>query len=104
MNPLMPTKSRKSRNSLEILMIIHQPELLKQDDNTIVFSKIEMRHPSVNIPEYLWYKVPDHYAQYLSLQSDAFLIPGLLAGMHFQEDIVVRGAVSPRLAYHLDEY
>lgn len=85
-------------------MIIHQPEMLKQNDQTIVFSKIEMRHHPINFPEYLWYKVPDHYTQYLSLQSDAFLIPGILAGMHFQEAIEVRGVVSPRLAYHMDEY
>jgi hypothetical protein len=85
-------------------MIIHQPEMVKHNDQTIVFSKIEMRHPPVNFPEFLWYKVPDRYAQYLSLQSDAFLIPGLLAGMHFQEDIEVRGTISPKLAYHLDEY
>jgi hypothetical protein len=85
-------------------MIIHQPEMLRQDNQTIVFSKIEMRHHSANFPEYLWYKVPEHYTQYLSLQSDAFLIPGLLAGMHFKEAIEVRGAVSPKLAYHLDEY
>ena len=85
-------------------MIIHQPEIVKQDDHTIVFAKIEMRHPTKSLPEYLWYKVPSHYEQYLSLHSDAFLVPGLLAGMHFQEAIQVRGAISPRLAYHLDEY
>jgi hypothetical protein len=85
-------------------MIIHQPELLKRDDNTIVYSKIEMRYPTENYPDFLWYRVPDRFAQHLSLQSDAFLLPGLLAGMYFQEDIEVRGAVSPRLAYNLDEY
>jgi hypothetical protein len=85
-------------------MIIHEPDLFKKDDHTIIFSRIEMCHPTVNFPEYLWYKVPDRYAQYLSLQSDAFLIPGLLAGMYFHEDIEVCGTVSPRLAYHLNEY
>ncbi len=85
-------------------MIIHEPELLKLDDQTIVFSRIEMRHPSVNFPESLWYRVPDRFSQYLSLQSDPFLIPGLLGGMHFLEDIEIRGKVSPRLAYNLNEY
>jgi hypothetical protein len=85
-------------------MIIHQPEMLKRDGHTILFSKIEMRHPPVNFPEYLWYRVPDSYSQYFSFQSDAFLVPGLLAGMYFKEDIKVRGTVSPKLAYHLDEY
>jgi hypothetical protein len=40
----------------------------------------------------------------LSLQSDAFLIPGLLASVHFQEDIEIRGTISPRLAQNLNEY
>ena len=85
-------------------MIIHEPEFLKKDDHTIVFSRIEMRHPIVNFPDALWYRVPDRFSQYLSTQSDAFLIPGLLAGMYFQEDIEIRGTVSPRLAYNLNEY
>jgi hypothetical protein len=85
-------------------MIIHQPELLKHNDQTIIFSKIETRQRRENLPDYLWYRVPDNFSHYLSLQSDAFLIPGLLAGMHFQEDIEVRGMVSPKLAYQIDEY
>ena len=85
-------------------MIIHQPELLKRDDHTIVYSKIELLKPRENFPDYLWYRIPDRFADHISLQSDPFLIPGLLAGMHFQEDIEVRGTVSPRLAYHLSEF
>lgn len=85
-------------------MIIHEPELIKHSDHTFFYSKIELRHPPTNFPEYLWYKVPDSFSKYLSPQSDAFLIPGLLAGMHYQEDIEVRGTVSPRLAYNLAEY
>ena len=85
-------------------MIIHQPELLRKDDHTIVWSRIELAVKQENFPNYLWYRVPDRYAEYLSLQSDAFLVPGLIAGMQFGENIEVRGVVSPKLAYHLDEY
>jgi hypothetical protein len=85
-------------------MIIHQPEIIHKNRHTIVWSKIELAVKQDNFPEYLWYRVPDQYAGYLSLQSDAFLIPGLLAGMHFKENIEVRGVVSPKLAYHLEEY
>jgi hypothetical protein len=85
-------------------MIIHQPEIVEHNDHTIIYSKVELRRPRENFPDYLWFRVPNQFAQHLSLQSDAFLIPGLLAGMHFQEDIEVRGTVSPRLAYHLSEY
>jgi len=85
-------------------MIIHQPETLRRDGHTIVWSKIELAEKHNNFPEYLWYRVPDRFAEYISPQSDAFLVPGLLAGMYFGEDIEVRGVVSPRLAYRLAEY
>jgi hypothetical protein len=85
-------------------MIIHQPEMFKRDGNTIIYAKIEMNQPRDHFPEYLWYRVPEHFTHNLSMQSDAFLIPGLIGGMHFKEDIEVRGSVSPKLAYNLDEY
>jgi len=85
-------------------MIIHQPELLMRDGDAIVHARIEMKQSRENIPDHLWYRVPEQFSQHLSLQGDAFLIPGLLAGMHFQEDIEMRGTVSPRLAYNLEEY
>jgi hypothetical protein len=85
-------------------MIVHQPETLRDGEYIITWAEIELDDKVDNFPEYLWFRVPSHYADCLSLQSDAFLIPSLQAAMHFGEDIRVRGPVSPRLAYHLDEY
>jgi len=85
-------------------MIIHQPELHSKDGHTIVWSRIEMSVKRDHFPDYLWYRVSEQHAEHLSLHSDAFLVPGLLAGMQFGEDIEVRGIVSPKLAYYLDEY
>jgi hypothetical protein len=85
-------------------MIIHHPEIIHQDDHTVIWAKIELARKRERFPDYFWYRIPTQYAESISLQSDAFLAPGLLAAMHFGEDIRVRGVVSPRLAYHLDEY
>ena len=85
-------------------MIIHQPEIIYKEGHAILWSKIEMATPETKFPEYLWYRVPEQYAENLVLQSDAFLLPGLMGGMYYRESIQVRGTVSPRLAYHLDEY
>lgn len=85
-------------------MIIHQPEILIKDEYAILWTKLETIRPIENFPEYLWYRVPEKYASLLSTQSDAFLVAGLLAGMYYGEEIHVRGTVSPRLAYRLDEY
>jgi len=85
-------------------MIIHQPEKITQETHTIVWAKIELDKKVENFPDYLWFRVPNLYAKYTNTQSDAFLVSGLLGGMYLGEDIQVRGSVSPRLAYHLEEY
>lgn len=85
-------------------MIIHEPKLVNRSGHSILFSKVELAHFPTAFPEFLWFRIPDQYSSLLSQQSDAFLIPCILAGMYFKEDIEVRGSVSPRLAYHLEEY
>lgn len=85
-------------------MIIHQPEITKKDGYTILWSRIEMAQKRDRFPDFLWYRVPNQFERCLSLQSDAFLVPGLLAGMYFREHVEVRGIVSPKLAYNLEEY
>jgi hypothetical protein len=85
-------------------MIIHQPELFRKNGFTTVFSCIEVNNKSGFFPDFIWYRVPEQYGGLLTTRSDAFLVPGLLAGMYFGEDIEVRGVVSPKLAYQLEEY
>jgi hypothetical protein len=85
-------------------MIIHQPEIIRQNGYAILYAKIEMAKKRENFPDNIWYRVPERFAPYLKIQSDAFLVASLLTGMYFEEDIQVRGTVSPRLAYHLEEY
>lgn len=85
-------------------MIIHQPEVVSRDGQTVVFARIELEKPQEGFPEYVWYRVPDRYADCIPIRSDAFLVSGILPGMSFGEKIEVRGPVSPRLVYHLDEY
>jgi hypothetical protein len=85
-------------------MIIHQPELFTHEGHTILWAKVELAQKRDHFPEYLWYRVPNRYLGSLALHGDAFLVPGLLAGMNLGEDIDVRGPVSARLAYSLEEY
>lgn len=85
-------------------MIIHQPEIIHKDGYAILWSKFELDTKPLHFPDHIWYRVPEYYLPFLHTQSDAFLVAGLLAGMYFGEDIQVRGKISPRLAYHLDEY
>jgi hypothetical protein len=85
-------------------MIIHQPGMIHKDGYAVAWARVELAKPRANFPDYIWYRVPEAYSQYLSVQSDAFLAPSLIAAMHFGENVDVRGVVSPRLAYSLEEY
>lgn len=85
-------------------MIIHEPDVVNRNGQTILFSRIECTNSNISLPEYLWYRFPNEYAINLTCQSDPFLLPALYAAMHFRESLNVRGFVSPQLAYHLDEY
>ena len=85
-------------------MIIHEPELIQKDGYAVLHARIEMSKKRENFPDNIWYRVPERFAPFMKLQSDSFLAASLLAGMYFREDIQVRGPVSPRLAYHLEEY
>ena len=85
-------------------MILHKPAVIHQDDYSILWVKMEMENPRVDLPEYLWIRVPSAYGEYFTCQCDPFLPSALLAGMYYGEEIHVRGAVSPSLAYRLNEY
>ncbi|MFC1878655.1 hypothetical protein ACFLZW_01955, partial [Chloroflexota bacterium] len=85
-------------------MIIHQPEKIVAETDTILWTKVELSKEIAGFPQYLWYRTPNRYGKFFSTRCDAFLLPGLIAAMGYGEDIEVRGAVSPRLAYHLEEY
>ncbi|MBW8012838.1 MAG: hypothetical protein FVQ83_16600 [Chloroflexi bacterium] len=62
-------------------MIIHQPEIISQGGYTTVWAKVELEKKIENFPEHIWYRVPDQFGDYLSLQSDAFLVP--VSSSHF---------------------
>ena len=85
-------------------MILHAPEWVKKDGQLILYVRVEFDNSTVQIPEFLWYKLPEQYGNFFTDQSDPFLLSSLLAGMYFREDIRVKGPISPRLAYSLTEY
>lgn len=85
-------------------MILHAPEQIKKDGQHILYARVEFDTPGVRVPEFLWFKIPEQYGNFFTDQLDPFLVYSLLAGMFFQEDIQVKGPISPQLAYNLVEY
>ena len=85
-------------------MIIHQPEILQEENTTVLWTKISLDKKVGGFPEYLWFRVSNQYAKFVSTQSDSFLLAAVMAAMYFKENIYVEGVVSPSLAYHLEEH
>jgi len=85
-------------------MLIHQPQIIHHGQEVILQARIETRDLSLKLPEFLWFKYPERYQQYLSDRSDAFLWALILIGQSIGDDIECLGEVSPRTLYSLDEY
>jgi hypothetical protein len=85
-------------------MIIHQPEIITQNDEVTVTAQIETAKPVENIPKQLWFTYPEQYANAVTDRSDAFAASLLAFAMYLQEDLEVRGEVSPQLAFGLQDY
>ncbi len=83
-------------------MIIHQAEIETIGDEVVLSARVETKR-SPDIPEYLWYKFPVAYQDAISLRGEAFFNTLFVLGMHFNEDIEVRGEISPIFANNIDE-
>jgi len=85
-------------------LIIHQPEISKENGEIKISARIEPQQALSNFPEYLWYSFPEKWTPFLTGRSDSFALSLLLFSMLFKEDLEVRGTMSARLAYGLQEY
>ena len=85
-------------------MIIHQPELVHQDNIIHYSAKIETITKLIGIPDRLWFQLPYEYHNYISERSDGYLTSLLMLAMYLSEPVEVRGIISSRLAYGLQEW
>lgn len=85
-------------------MIIHEPEIRSGPDQTIISANIEFEKSNSRFPEALWFRFPKTQRELVSDRCDGFLIAMLLLAMAYREDVLVRGAVSPRLLAGAEEY
>jgi hypothetical protein len=85
-------------------MIIHQPEIVVRNGELVVSARVELKHPVEYIPQELWFAFPETYAKYITGRSDGFATSLIQTAMYFDENLEIRGEISPRLAYGLQEY
>jgi hypothetical protein len=82
-------------------MIIHQPEIRKKEGMVILSTPIEFSNSIENIPKELWFSFPEKFEPYITPRIEAFLLGIMIPAMHYRENIELRGAFSPKLAYNL---
>ncbi|MBW8012837.1 MAG: hypothetical protein FVQ83_16595 [Chloroflexi bacterium] len=85
-------------------MIIHQTQTKLVEKSVFLYARVETNHPVPNMPQTLWFEFPQNYVDQLDSSSNSMLLTLVQLGMMLGEDITVKGVVSPRLAYGLNEY
>ncbi len=83
------------------MMIINTPEIVEEKEHVKLRASYEMDGKT----DYLWFSFSKDYKDYLVTENvDAFLVGLLLLAMKKGEDINVKGALSQRLYYSLNNY
>lgn len=80
------------------------PEIEIEKDSVTISARIELEGSDRDLPEMVWFRYPAQYSDMLLERSDGLAAGMLLIAMALGEKLTVRGAVSPRLAYGLEEY
>lgn len=85
-------------------MIVHHPELSYSADEVILSAHIEYEQPVQGFPSSLWFAFPREYEPILTPKSDPFAVALLQTSQYLNEELHVRGSISERLAYGLEQY
>lgn len=85
-------------------MIIH-PQTPKIENGEITVSAgIELQKPPYDFPKTLWFRFPEAQAEFVSERADGFAVALLNLALLRGEDIQLRGTLSPRLAWGMQEF
>jgi len=85
-------------------VIIHEPEIAIESGEAVNSARIEFAQRATDVPQHLWFKIPETKRDYFSATSESFAAAMLLTSMHRGEDLEIRGEVSARFAYGFLEY
>jgi hypothetical protein len=85
-------------------MIIHPLTPKCENGELVLAARIEPSKQSPPAPETLWFKIPEAQASLVSDRGEAFAVALLYFALRRGEDIHLRGTLSPRLAYGMQEY
>jgi hypothetical protein len=84
-------------------MILHEPELTRRDGRIRVECRIETRHSRLADLDRLWFEVDEASGLAMSDRADPFLVGMIPIAMACRAKLEVRGLVSPRLAWGIEQ-
>jgi hypothetical protein len=84
-------------------VILHEPELTRRDGRIRVESRIETRHSRLADLDRLWFEVDETSGLAISDRADSFLVGMIPIAMACRAKLEVRGSVSPRLAWGIEQ-
>src|SRR5690242_2991203 len=85
-------------------MIIHPLTPKLANGELCLAARIELDTPRPTLPDIVWFKFPESEAQLVSERTDGFAVALLFFALRMGEDIILRGALSPRLASGMREF
>lgn len=84
-------------------MIIHTPETRRENGKYIVSARLEYDQ-DINLPSELWFSVDEELDSHVSVRADIFLGSLIRVAKAINEDVHVRGELSPQLLFGFREY
>jgi hypothetical protein len=85
-------------------MIIHHPEIECQNGQVRVSANVDLSTVGISIPEQLWFEFPENCRDFIVDRSDSFAAALLVLAMALGEPMELKGKLSPRLMFGLNEY
>jgi len=85
-------------------MIIHPLTPTRENGELRIAAQIELKKSSRSLPKTLWFRFPEAQTSFLNDRADVFALALVFLALELGEDIHVRGTLSPRLVYGLQEF
>jgi len=85
-------------------MRVFKPQIVQDGDKVCVSARVSVDSARTKFPGELWFRFPVNCQAYVASDLNAFAVALLPLAMTLGEDLILEGAVSPRLLWGMMEY
>jgi hypothetical protein len=85
-------------------MRVFKPEIVQDGDEVCVSARVSVDSARTKLPGELWFRFPVNCQVHLSSDLNGFAVALLPLAMTLAEDLILEGAISPRLLWGMMEY